>query len=47
MKLGFVTAILDSWNYEEMMDFAHPNRDLSVWKWHAGHRKKQKEDMPV
>ena len=22
MKLGFVTAILDSWNYEEMMDFA-------------------------
>ena len=22
MKLGFVTAILDSWTYEEMMDFA-------------------------
>jgi len=21
-KLGFVTAILDSWTYEEMMDFA-------------------------
>lgn len=22
MKLGFVSAILDSWTYEEMMDFA-------------------------
>ena len=22
MKLGFVSAILDTWNYEEMMDFA-------------------------
>ena len=22
MKLGFITAILDSWTYEEMMDFA-------------------------
>ena len=46
MKLGFVTAILDSWTYEEMMDL-RLSRDLSVWKWHAGHRKKQKEDMPV
>ena len=46
MKLGFVTAILDSWTYEEMMDFAS-ERDLNVWKWHAGHRKKQKEGMPV
>ena len=46
MKLGFVTAILDSWTYEEMM-ILRPSRDLNVWKWHAGHRKKQKEDMPV
>ncbi|MFV0465451.1 MAG: sugar phosphate isomerase/epimerase family protein [Lachnospiraceae bacterium] len=23
MKLGFVSAILDTWTYEEMMDFAH------------------------
>ena len=22
MKLGFITSILDSWTYEEMMDFA-------------------------
>ena len=22
MKLGFVSAILDTWTYEEMMDFA-------------------------
>ena len=22
MKLGFITAILDGWTYEEMMDFA-------------------------
>ena len=45
MKLGFVTAILDSWTYEEMMDFASEQGFECVEV--AGHRKKQKEDMPV
>ena len=40
MKLGFITSILDGWTYEQMMDF-------NVWKWHAGQKKKQKEDMRV
>ena len=28
MKLGFITAILDSWTYEEMMDFASEQEDM-------------------
>ncbi len=44
MKLGFITAILDSWTYEEMMDFASEQGfacvEVACW-----HRKKQKEDM--
>ena len=46
MKLGFITSILDGWTYEQMMDFVQ-SRDLNVWKWHAGQKKKQKEDMRV
>ena len=46
MKLGFITSILDGWTYEQMMDFAS-EQDLNVWKWHAGQKKKQKEDMRV
>ena len=38
MKLGFVSAILDTWNYEEMMDFAsvHPIECVDVACWPQG-----------
>ena len=42
MKLGFVSAILDTWTYEEMIDFAS---DLSVWKSLPGRRARRREDM--
>lgn len=38
MKLGFVSAILDTWNYEEMMDFAsdHGFECVEVACWPQG-----------
>ena len=38
MKLGFVSAILDTWNYEEMMDFAseHGFECVEVACWPKG-----------
>lgn len=44
MKLGFVSAILDTWNYEEMMDFAsdHGFECVEVACWPQG---KLREDM--
>ena len=38
MKLGFVSAILDTWNYEEMMDFAseHNFECVEVACWTQG-----------
>lgn len=38
MKLGFVSAILDGWNYEEMMDFAadHSFECVEVACWPQG-----------
>ena len=38
MKLGFVSAILDTWNYEEMMDFAseHNFECVEVACWPQG-----------
>ena len=45
MKLGFVSAILDSWTYEEMMDFAseHGFECVEAACWPQG---KPNEDMP-
>ena len=38
MKLGFVSAILDTWSYEEMMDFAseHGFECVEVACWPQG-----------
>ena len=38
MKLGFVSAILDTWTYEEMMDFAadHGFECVEVACWPQG-----------
>ena len=46
MKLGFITSILDGWTYEQMMDFAS-GQGFECVEWHAGQKKKQKEDMRV
>ena len=44
MKLGFVSAILDGWTFEEMMD---PDWGMSAWKPLAGPKGKRNAAMRV
>ena len=46
MKLGFVSAILDGWTFEEMMDTA-AGLGMSAWKPLAGPKGKRNAAMRV
>ena len=45
MKLGFVSAILDGWTFEEMIDTASELGFSSAWKSPAGRRAKRSAAM--